>query len=74
VLEETLKLTEELVFLTPAVSYTLKAMILNCRDTDNSDRNTTDSKRDIHAQIQHIALNYYFKSERNIIWKHACCL
>jgi len=36
VTEETLKIAEELVILTPAVRYTLQSLLLNCRVTQNS--------------------------------------
>ena len=39
-IEGTWKITEGLVFLTPAVRYTLKSLIQNCRDRIVYNRNT----------------------------------
>ena len=60
VTEETLKITDELLFLTPAIRYTLKSLIWNCRVAQNSlwQKHKMDSETDVHAKIQHFALYY----------------
>jgi hypothetical protein len=57
--EENPKTTEELVFLTPAIRYTLKTVIGNCKITQKylREKCKMDSERDVHARIQHFATN-----------------
>ena len=54
------KTTEELVFSTPAIRYTLKSLIWNCRITPKYSLqiHKMDFEREGHARIQHFASNY----------------
>ena len=53
VAEETWKITEELVFVTPAIRYTLKPLTRNCRRAQNSlwQKHKMVFERDVHAEI-----------------------
>jgi hypothetical protein len=60
VTEETLIITEQLVFLAAVIRYTLKQLIYNCRVTQNSllQKNKMDSVKDFRIELQHFASKF----------------